>query len=552
VSMRKFWTLFAGMFLGIGLIVLLVGLYATYRAYDDANRLAHEGQVTEGIVLEKKIENHHSAGGSRGDGTTHSYRVVYRFTTTDGQTIADGAKVDRATWDRLVERSPVSIVYVPGAPGTNALAGQEPEWVWVLIAPSSGLIFCAIGGFVLIRLRGPMSGALSQDDGVQSERRDHPHPRAASNRVKAVQQPALPPRIRRVLLLAGALCLLIPLIILGALSEIAYEDWRYARDGSAASCAVTGKSIEAADASRSTRYLAHCRFAAAAGQAVEADYALPVDRWDALTPGSALAITYLPADPQSSRLAEDGFSVAIAAVVLLFAFPVAAVFALFGGLFLQHGRRGSWELGLGAGLRPSAALATAALRLLRLGLVGIALLVYLFVSLWLTALLADTPAMQAVDRFVDVHRRWLLIPGIPLGLLGFVLFLGSGLAAALVEGKPLSREELDDFYRAQGRHDPTSPGLGWRWQMGIDDGTVIATREPIVAFTLADLKYARRAGLLRRPPFPRHLAHLAGALLLLLGVGSAIFAIGSGPMRIWVVLWVLLALGLIARALVKR
>ena len=88
--------------------------------------------------------------------------------------------------------------------------------------------------------------------------------------------------------------------------------------------------------------------------------------------------------------------------------------------------------------------------------------------------------------------------------------------------------------------------------MGIDDGTVIATRDPIVGLTLADLKYAWRAGLLRRPPFPRRIAHLAGAVMLLLGGGGAIFAIGSGLMRIWVVLWVLLALGLIARALAKR
>ncbi len=554
MSIRKFWTFFGGIFLGTGLIVLLVGLYASYRAYGDAERLAQEGHAAEGIVLEKKIETHQPTG-ARGGGTTHSYSVVYRFTTANGQTITDEARVDRATWDRLVERSPVSIIYVPAAPGINALAGQEPEWVWVLIAPALGLIFCALGGFVLIRLRGPGSGALAQDGGARSARRDRRRRRAASDRVETVPPPALPPRTRRVLLLAGAVCLLIPLIIVGVLSAIAYEDWRYAQDGTAASCAVTGKSIEAADASRyrSTRYLAHCRFATPAGETVEADYALAVDTWEAVTPGSALAITYLPADPRWSRLADDGFSVETAAGVLLIALPLAAAFTLFGGLFLQRGRRGPWrELGWSAGMRPSIIMAAATRRLLRLGLVGISLLAYLLVSLWLTALLADTAAMQAVDRFVDAHRLWLLIPGIPLGMLGFVLFLGSGLASGMAEGKPLSRAELDDFYRAQGRRDPTAPGLGWRWQMGIDDGTVIATRDPVVGFTLADLKYAWRAGLLRRPPFPRRIAHLAGALMLLLGGGGAIFAIGSGLMRIWVVLWVLLALGLIARALLKR
>ena len=554
MSTRKFWTFFGGIFFGTGLIFLLVGIYATYRAYGNAERLAQEGQIAEGFILEKRIEVHPATG--RADaGSREDYSLVYRFTTADGQAIAHEAKVDRATWDRLVERSPVSIIYVPGAPGINALAGQEPEWVWVLIAPSLGLIFCALGGFVLIRLRGPGSGAFAQDDRVESARRGRRRPRAASGPVEAMEPPALPPRTRRVLLLAGALCLVVPLIIVGVLLVIAYEDWRYAHDGTGASCAITEKSIEAADASRhrSTRYLAHCRFATAAGEPIEADYALPVETWEALTPGRTLAITYLPADPRWSRLAEDGSSQETAAGALLFALPLAAAFALFGSLFLQRGRRGPWrELEWSAGMRPSVLMATAARLLLRLGLVGISLLAYLFVSLLLTALLADTAAMHAVDRFVDAHRLWLLVPGIPLGMLGFILFLGSGLASAMAEGKALSREELDDFYRAQGRRDPTGPGLGWRWQMGIDDDTVIATRDPVVAFTLADLKYAWRAGLLRRPPFPRRIAHLAGAVMLLLGGGGTIFAIVSGLMRIWVVLWVLLAFGLIARALVKR
>ena len=45
MSTRKFWTFFGGMFFGTGLIVLLVGIYATYRAYGDAERLAQEGQI---------------------------------------------------------------------------------------------------------------------------------------------------------------------------------------------------------------------------------------------------------------------------------------------------------------------------------------------------------------------------------------------------------------------------------------------------------------------------------------------------------------------------
>jgi hypothetical protein len=553
VSLRKFWTFFGGIFFGTGLIVLLVGLYATYHAYGDAERLSQEGQVAEGIVLERKIETHQGAG--RNAGPTQSYSLVYRFTTADGQTFTAEVGVDRATWNRLVERSPVRILYVPGAPGINALAGHEPVWVFALIAPLVGLILSALGGFVLMRVRRQGSDALASDEAAQSTRRHRRSPGTASDRAQAVDPPTLPPRTRRVLLLVGAICLLVPLILLGLLCEIAYEGWRYAHDGTTTSCAVTGKSIEQADASRnrSTRYLAHCHFATAAGETLEGHYALPVAAWELLTPGSTLAITYLPADHGRSRLAGDGFSAETAGLVLLILIPLAAVFSLVGVLSLQRARRRPWrELWWSAGMRPSVVLATAARRFLRLGLVGLALLAYLIVSLLLTAQFADTAAIRAVDRFVEAHRLWLLLPAIPLGILGFILFLGSGLVSAMAQRRPLSREELDDFYRAQGRRDPTDPGLGWRWQMGIDDGTAIATRDPIVGLRLADLKYAWRAGLLRRPPFPRRIAHLAGALMLLLGGGGAIFAIGSGLMRIWVVLWVLLALGLIARALAKR
>jgi hypothetical protein len=384
-----------------------------------------------------------------------------------------------------------------------------------------------------------------------------------------VHRPTLPPRTRLVLLLFGACCFLVPLLILGLLCQIAYEDWRYAHDGTAASCAVTGKSIEQADAGRnsSTRYLAHCRFATAAGETVEGHYALPVAAWELLTPGSTLAITYLAAEPGRSRLAGDGFSAESAGVRLLILIPLAAGFLLFGSLCLQRARRGPWrELWSRApapasapaprstrrtALRPPAAAAPAARRFLRLGVGWFWIPAYVVVSSLLTAPLADSAAMHAVDSFVDAHRLWLLIPAIPLGMLGFILFMGSGLALAMDEGKPLSREELDGFYRAQGRRDPTGPWLGWRWPFGVDDGNVIATRDPIVAFTLADLKHAWRAGLLRRPPFPRRLVKLAGGVMLLLGGGGALFAIGDGPMRIWAAVWVLLALGWIARALAK-
>jgi hypothetical protein len=163
MAIQKFWTIFGGGFLAAGLIALFAGGFATYHAYNDAGRLAHEGQIAEGIVLERKIEIHNL--GTVGAGSSHNrptefYRLVYRFTTADGQSFTDEAGVDRATWDRLVERSPVRVIYVPGAPGINALAGHEPEWIIVLVAPLFGLVVTAAAGFLLLRARRRRKGAL--------------------------------------------------------------------------------------------------------------------------------------------------------------------------------------------------------------------------------------------------------------------------------------------------------------------------------------------------------------------------------------------------------
>jgi hypothetical protein len=45
VSIRKFWTIFGGVFFGVGLMFLLMGLYGTYRAYGNAGRSPMRGRL---------------------------------------------------------------------------------------------------------------------------------------------------------------------------------------------------------------------------------------------------------------------------------------------------------------------------------------------------------------------------------------------------------------------------------------------------------------------------------------------------------------------------
>jgi hypothetical protein len=54
-----------------------------------------------------------------------------------------------------------------------------------------------------------------------------------------------------------------------------------------------------------SHYLVRYRFAAADGSAQYGSRELPFDAWDALRPGAALPVIYLPARPFESRLSED-------------------------------------------------------------------------------------------------------------------------------------------------------------------------------------------------------------------------------------------------------
>lgn len=117
-------------------------------------------------------------------------------------------------------------------------------------------------------------------------------------------------------------------------------DWRearhFAREAVTAQAEVIATSVERAsrDDNRSSRYLVTYRFAAAGGAPIERTEELPVELWETLAEGRALAVRHLPEAPETvrARPAEPAW------VQLLIA-AVTPVFALLGVVLAWPGWR---------------------------------------------------------------------------------------------------------------------------------------------------------------------------------------------------------------------
>lgn len=188
ITPKNFWLWFGGIWLFCGLPLLMTGLYTGAQYVHVTKRLAAEGRTVEGIVLTKAITSSSSTS-SRGN-STPTYKVTFRFLTRGGLVTGE-AEVTRDTWDSLVEREPIQITYLPGAPQHHRVEGQAGGWMPPVLMTIFGGIFTSLGGFILLRARSRLETMRRlQREGITTTATVS-EVRAANMRINGVQQLAV-------------------------------------------------------------------------------------------------------------------------------------------------------------------------------------------------------------------------------------------------------------------------------------------------------------------------------------------------------------------------
>lgn len=156
ITAENFWFWFGGIWLAVGLLFAGVGGGIAYNRAGVERRLAASGVATDGVVLVKELD-------ARDGGD--NYNVTFRFAGPQGETVRGSAELDAETWNGLVERGPISVVFLPDQPGTYRVPGQTDDAVVLgIVFPLVGVALALVGGFVVanaVRMR-RIRGALLQ------------------------------------------------------------------------------------------------------------------------------------------------------------------------------------------------------------------------------------------------------------------------------------------------------------------------------------------------------------------------------------------------------
>lgn len=149
INPKNFWCWFGGIWFFCGLPFLLIGMYAGIDQALVSKRLNSEGRSVEGMVLTKTVRSS-SSSGSGGKHRSPVYEVTFRFLTPGGM-VNGTAKVPSETWDRLVEREPIAVTYLPEDPQRYRIEGETSGWVLPVLFTVIGGLFTIAGGFIWLR-----------------------------------------------------------------------------------------------------------------------------------------------------------------------------------------------------------------------------------------------------------------------------------------------------------------------------------------------------------------------------------------------------------------
>jgi hypothetical protein len=142
VARRSFPFCFGGIWLLCGLPFLILGIVFVVKEFRLEARFEKEAQTAEGILLTKS---------RRTNKNSKSYWVSYRFRAADGAVIKNEAQVGADDWERLTERQPIPVKYLPGQPETNRIEAGKTGWLLALIFTALGIFFVPVGGLIFLK-----------------------------------------------------------------------------------------------------------------------------------------------------------------------------------------------------------------------------------------------------------------------------------------------------------------------------------------------------------------------------------------------------------------
>lgn len=142
VAKRSFAFCFGGIWLFCGAPFLIIGIYIGIETFRVQERFNKDSMITQGMVLTKSIRsNKHSK----------SYWVGYRFHAANGMLVKNESQINPESWDRITERGPIRVAYLPDDPETNRIEGAESNWTLALIFTGVGLFFVPLGGWIFFK-----------------------------------------------------------------------------------------------------------------------------------------------------------------------------------------------------------------------------------------------------------------------------------------------------------------------------------------------------------------------------------------------------------------
>jgi uncharacterized protein DUF3592 len=158
--MTRFWLLFGGIWLIVGIPFAIIGVYQMRaEQHFEAAR-----QPATGAVLSKAIRTRSGSGSSS---SSRSHEVTYRFQTPDGRTFINTAAISSRRWDALSEGDSIDVEYLPDDPATNRVRGERPiTWVFLLL----GLVFGGAGAVIVaLAVRGARTEKRLREHGVLAD-----------------------------------------------------------------------------------------------------------------------------------------------------------------------------------------------------------------------------------------------------------------------------------------------------------------------------------------------------------------------------------------------